>query len=73
MLFASVSNNVRYASGCDHLRHKSELTRRANFYKVEKRTRDGTKVKRLLYAGNNLDKAHKIFAAAPGPFSFIFR
>ena len=26
-----------------------------NFYKVEKWTRDGTKVDRLLYAGNNLD------------------
>ena len=34
------------------------------FYKVEKWTRDGTKVDRLLYAGNNLDKARDIFAAA---------
>jgi hypothetical protein len=35
-----------------------------NFYKVEKWTRDGTKVDNLLYAGNNLDKARKVFAAA---------
>jgi hypothetical protein len=31
-----------------------------NFYKVEKWTRDGTKVDRMLYAGNNLDKARKL-------------
>ena len=37
---------------------------RRNFYKVEKWTRDGTKVDRLLYAGNNLDKARELFAAA---------
>jgi hypothetical protein len=35
-----------------------------DFYKVEKWTRDGTKVDSLLYAGNNLDKARKIFSAA---------
>ena len=33
-----------------------------NFYKVEKWTRDGTKIDRLLYAGNNLGKAQEIFA-----------
>jgi hypothetical protein len=33
-----------------------------NFYKVEKWTRDGTKVDRLLYAGNSLAKAQEIFA-----------
>ena len=27
------------------------------FYKVEKWTRDGTKVDRMLYAGNNLERA----------------
>jgi hypothetical protein len=32
--------------------------------KVEKWTRDGTKVERLLYAGNNLAKAEDIFARA---------
>jgi hypothetical protein len=35
-----------------------------NFYKVEKWTKDGTKVDRLLYAGNSLTKAHEIFAEA---------
>jgi hypothetical protein len=35
-----------------------------NFYKVEKWTRDGTKVDTLLYAGNNLDKARDVFAKA---------
>jgi hypothetical protein len=35
-----------------------------NFYKVEKWTRDGSKVDSLLYAGNNLDKAREIFAKA---------
>jgi hypothetical protein len=35
-----------------------------NFYKVEKWTKDGTKVDRMLYAGNNLDKARDIFARA---------
>jgi len=35
-----------------------------NFYKVEKWTKDGTKVDRLLYAGNNLDEARELFAAA---------
>ena len=33
-----------------------------NFYKVEKRTKDGTKIDRLLYAGINLDKARELFA-----------
>jgi hypothetical protein len=35
-----------------------------NFYKVEKWTKDGTKVERLLYAGNNLEKAQRLFAGA---------
>jgi hypothetical protein len=35
-----------------------------NFYKVEKWTRDGTKVDSLLYAGNNLDKARDVFTKA---------
>jgi hypothetical protein len=36
-----------------------------NFYKVEKWTKDdAAKVEQLLYAGNNLDKANEIFAAA---------
>jgi hypothetical protein len=35
-----------------------------NFYKLEKWTRDGMKIDRLLYAGNNLDKARDLFASA---------
>jgi hypothetical protein len=35
-----------------------------NFYKIEKWMRDGTKVDRMLYAGNNLEKAREIFAKA---------
>jgi hypothetical protein len=35
-----------------------------NYYKVEKWTKDGTKVERMLYAGSNLDKAQEVFAAA---------
>ena len=35
-----------------------------NYYKVEKWTKDGGKVDRMLYAGNNLDKAREIFQQA---------
>jgi hypothetical protein len=35
-----------------------------NFYKVEKWTKDRTKVDRMLYAGNSLAKAQEVFAAA---------
>ena len=35
-----------------------------NFYKVEKWTRDGSKVDHMLYAGSSLDKAREVFAAA---------
>ena len=35
-----------------------------NYYKVEKWTKDGSKVERTLYAGSNLDKAREVFAAA---------
>jgi len=35
-----------------------------NFYKVEKWTKDGTKVDRMIYAGSSLDKAREVFAAA---------
>ena len=40
------------------------ITDQRNYYKVEKWTKDGSKVYRMLYAGNNLDKACDIFAAA---------
>jgi hypothetical protein len=35
-----------------------------NYYKVEKWTKDGSKVDSMLYAGNSLDKAQEIFTAA---------
>jgi hypothetical protein len=35
-----------------------------NFYKVEKWTKDGTKIDQLLYAGNNLERARDVFANA---------
>ena len=35
-----------------------------NFYKVEKWTNDGAKAGRLLYAGNDLERARRIFANA---------
>ena len=35
-----------------------------NYYKVEKWTKDGMKVDCMLFAGNNLDKAREVFAAA---------
>jgi hypothetical protein len=31
-----------------------------NYYKVQKWTKDGAKIDRMLYAGNNLDKARLI-------------
>jgi len=34
---------------------------RRNFYKVEKWSRDGLRVELMLYAGNNPDKARRIF------------
>ena len=35
-----------------------------NYYKVEKWTKDGSKVDRMLYAGSNLDKAREVFQQA---------
>jgi hypothetical protein len=35
-----------------------------NFYKVEKWTKHGAKVDRMLFAGSNLDKAREVFAAS---------
>jgi hypothetical protein len=32
-----------------------------NFYKVEKWTKDGAKVERMLFAGSNVDKARALF------------
>ena len=35
-----------------------------NFYKVEKWTKDGSRVDHMLYAGGKLDKAREVFAEA---------
>jgi hypothetical protein len=35
-----------------------------NYFKVEKWTSDGSKVERLLYAGNSLLRAESVFQAA---------
>ena len=35
-----------------------------DFYKVEKWTKDGSKIDSLLYAGNSLEKAREIFHSA---------
>jgi hypothetical protein len=35
-----------------------------NYYKVEKWTKDGSKVDRTLYAGNNPDRARQLFTEA---------
>jgi hypothetical protein len=32
------------------------------FYKVEKWTRDGMQIERMIYAGNSVDRAREIFA-----------
>jgi hypothetical protein len=45
------TDNPLYADAC-------------NFYKLEKWTKDGGKVDRMLYAGNNFDKARQLFAEA---------
>ena len=37
---------------------------RRNFYTVEKWTKDGSKVDRMLYGGSDLDRARDVFAAA---------
>ena len=34
---------------------------RRNFYKVEKWSRDGLRVELMLYGGNSLDKARRVF------------
>jgi hypothetical protein len=40
---------------------------RRNFYKVEKWSRDGQRVEELLFAGNSLDKARRIFDRFTAP------
>jgi hypothetical protein len=37
-----------------------------NFYKVEKWSRDGQRVERMLFAGNSLDRAREVRAKRAG-------
>jgi hypothetical protein len=50
-IFAEETDNPLYAD-------------QRNFYKLEKWTKDGMKVERLLYAGSNLQKAQSYFHQA---------
>jgi hypothetical protein len=52
------------AALCDEETNDPLIADARNFYKVEKWTKDGTNVDRMLYAGSNLDKAREVFAAA---------
>ena len=52
------------SDGSDEETDEPLIADHRNFYKVEKWTKDGTKVERMLYAGSNLDKAREVFASA---------
>ena len=43
--------------------HDPLIADHRNFYKVEKWTKDGSRVDHMLYAGSNLDKARTIFTS----------
>jgi hypothetical protein len=51
-------------NGSDEQTDNPLLADDRSYFKVEKWTKDGTKVDRMLYAGNDLDKARDIFAQA---------
>ena len=44
------------------MRNRPRPADHRNFCKVEKWTKDGARVERILYAGSNLDKARDVFA-----------
>jgi hypothetical protein len=52
------------SNGLDEETDNPLIANDRNFYKVEKWTKDGSKVERMLYAGSNLDKAREAFASA---------
>lgn len=52
--------NISFAEETDNPLYADDR----NFYKVEKWTKDGTKVDCLLYAGSNLQKAQSLFQQA---------
>jgi hypothetical protein len=52
------------SKGSDEETDEPLIANDRNYYKVEKWTKDGSKVERMLYAGSNLDKAREVYAAA---------
>jgi hypothetical protein len=52
------------SNGSDEETDELLIADHRNYYKVEKWMKDGTKVDRMLYAGNSLDKAREVFDAA---------
>src|SRR6185436_9722053 len=58
---AASSTNVTMSELSDEETDDPHYADRRNFYKVEKWSRDGLRVELMLYAGNNLDKARRIF------------
>jgi hypothetical protein len=48
----------------DEETNESLVADHRNFYKVEKWTKDGGKVERMLYAGSDLEKARELFQQA---------
>jgi hypothetical protein len=52
------------SDGSDEETDEPLIADHRNFYKVEKWTKDGARVERMLYAGSNLDKAREVFASA---------
>jgi hypothetical protein len=52
------------SNGSDEETDEPLLADHRNYYKVEKWTKDGARVERMLYAGNNPDKAREVFASA---------
>jgi hypothetical protein len=51
-------------SKSDEETHDPLIADHRNFYKVEKWTKDGSKIDHMLYASSNLDKAREVFAEA---------
>jgi hypothetical protein len=60
----SGQDNASMTDGRHEQTNNADFADARNFYKVEKWSQDGGKVDRLLYAGNDLDKARQIFRDA---------
>jgi hypothetical protein len=61
LLATEVVDNHSMSDRSDEETDDPTYADRHNFYKVEKWSRDGLRVDLMLYAGNNLDKARRIF------------